>query len=101
MDYELTQADRARLSAFLNTDEFKILDSLMKSEVFKFNTALLNEKEPEKVLQAHNLAKAAASFYQGLVNRINAEAYIYKNTPRPGDDPIDITEGALDLDGTF
>ena len=97
MELELTHIEQAQLSAFIHTDGFRILDSIMKDEVLKFNTALLNAKKSEDVLQAHNLAKAAASFYQGVLNRINSEVYAYANTPKITDKPVDITEG-LEID---
>ena len=94
---ELTLAEKATLTAYSGTEGFKILMRIMEEEVLKFNTALLNAKKPEDVLQAHNLAKAAAMFHQGVINRINAAGYEYKNTPRDGDAPVDMTEGSLML----
>jgi len=43
------------------------------------------------------MAKAAAQFYQGIVNRINEEQTAYFHTPKPGDKPNDITENIIDL----
>ena len=92
---QLSFQEQALLAALIPTDGFKIVDKLMKDEVAKFNVNLLNATKPEEVLIAHNLASAAAKFYQGIINRINAEIYAYKNTPQPGDAPIDVTDGLL------
>jgi hypothetical protein len=98
---ELTQVEQATLAAYISTDGFQILnEKIMKSEVLKFNTALLNAKQPEDVIRLHNLATAAAKFYQGVLDRINAEIYAYTNTPRPTDVPVDTTEGVLDFGTT-
>jgi hypothetical protein len=96
-DYKLSQIEQAQLAAFIPTDGFQILDKIMKGEVAKFNTKLLNCEKPEDVLIAHNLASAAAKFYQGLINTVNAEVYSYINTPKSTDEPVDVTEGFLDM----
>ena len=92
---QLTNVEQAQLAALIPTEGFQILNRLMKEEVSKFNVSLLNAKKSEDVLIAHNLAKAAAMFYQGIINRINAEVDEYKNVPKPGDVPIDPTEAVL------
>jgi hypothetical protein len=94
---ELTQVERAQLSAFQSTEGFQLICLIMKNELIKFNTALLNAKKPEDVLIAHNLASAAAKFYEGVLNTIEAEIAIYTGTPKPGDRPFDVTDGVLDL----
>lgn len=95
---QLTMNEQAQLAAMLPTEGFKILDRIMKNEVLKFNSNLLNAQKPEDVIIAHNLASAAAKFYQGVINRINSEIYAYQNTPKEGDAPIDFTEGVLALE---
>lgn len=95
---ELGIPEQAQLAAFVNTDGFKILCGIMKDEVLKFNAALLSAKKPEDVIISHNLASAAAKFYEGFLNRIDSEIYMYTGTPKKGDAPIDITAGILDMD---
>lgn len=96
-ELELTLNEKALLAAYINSDGYKTLDKVMRHELSKFHVKLINATKPEEVLIAHNLEKAAAMFYQGIVNRINSEIDAYKNTPRDTDPPIDVTEGVLML----
>jgi hypothetical protein len=96
---ELDMLDGARLSALVVTDEFKVLQRIFESELQKFNTQLLNANpaNKEEVLANHALAKAAAQFYQGVVNRINSEVEAYRYSPKLSDKPEDVTENVIDL----
>ena len=96
-ELDLTMNEKALLAAYISSDGFKTLNRIMKHELYKFHENLLNANKPDEVIIAHNLEKAAAMFYQGVVNRINTEIDEYKNTPREGDAPIDVTEGILML----
>lgn len=92
---ELTNVERAQLASYINTEGFKIMCSIMRDEVLRFNSELLAVEDPKEVLIKHNLASAAAKFYESMLNRVNNEVYTYTGTPKQGDKPIDVTEGFL------
>jgi hypothetical protein len=97
-DYELDDQARAHLAVLVGMDGFKILQHLMEDEVKKFNLKLINASKPEEVIHAHNLAKAASQFYQGVINRLNNEIDFYQHAPKVTDKPVDSTSQVLDLD---
>jgi hypothetical protein len=96
---QLDTKQQALLASFVNTDGFKILCGLMKDSVLEFNKKLLAAIKPEDVIIAHNQASAAAKFYEDVLNRVDSEIYLYTATPKPGDKPVDSTEGVLDIEG--
>jgi hypothetical protein len=97
-DNELTGIERAHLAQWLTEDSFKIVQKLMEDEVKKFSLNLLNASNTEDIIARHNLAKAAAQFYQGFINRISQEVLVYTQSPRSTDKPVDVTAPLLDLD---
>lgn len=98
-DFEITDIERAHLATLTTTDGFKVLQKILEAEVSRFNLALLNTRATNQaeVLSAHNLAQAAAQFYQGVVDRLNKEKLLYEHMPRKNDKPVDATEGLIDL----
>lgn len=78
---------------------FKVFQMICRSEIDKFNVALINARpsEVKEVLAAHLLVKAAAQFYAGITDRINEEIVQYTGTAGPALEPADPTEGMLDL----
>lgn len=98
-DLELNGIDRAHLNVLVTMEGFKVLQNIMESEVEKFKVALLNANpsKHDEVIAAHQLAKAAAMFYAGVVKRLNSELELYRNSPKASDKPIDATEGLIDL----
>ena len=97
-DNELTGIERAHLATWTTEESFLIVQRLMEDEIKKFNLNLINSSKQEDIIANHHLAKAAAAFYQGLINRINQEIFVYRNTPKKGDKPVDVTETVLNLD---
>jgi hypothetical protein len=95
---ELTGIERAHLATWLTEDSFPIVQKLMEDEIKKFNLNLINSSKEADIIHNHHLAKAAAAFYQGLINRINQEIFIYRNSTKKGDKPVDATEAVLNLD---
>ena len=98
MDFDLNK--RAQLSAMAATEGFKIfIEDIMEPEAKKFITALVNVPagNDEAVLAAHKLAKAAAQYYQGCIDRLNAEVELYRQSPKATDKPQDVTDGNLDF----
>lgn len=96
-DYELDGIERAHLASWITEASFQIAKKLMEDEVKKFNLSLINASDPNDIVQKHNLAKAAAQFYQGFINRLNQEVLMYRSAPKPSDPPLDPTAN-LELD---
>jgi hypothetical protein len=96
-DNELTGIERAQLATWLTDASFGIVQRLMEDQVKRFNLDLVNAVKTEDIIQKHNLAKAAAQFYQGFINRINQEVLVYRQTPKSTDKPVDMTAELLDL----
>lgn len=94
---ELTGIERAYLAAWINEESFKIAQKLMEDQVKRFNIDLVNATKSEDIIAKHNIAKAAAQFYQGFINRLNQEILFYHQAPKATDKPIDITQN-LDMD---
>lgn len=90
---------RARLASFIVTDDFKLIQEICEDELKKFELKFINTKvqDDKEVLANHALWKAAAQFYQGIINRINSEVELYRLSPKVNDKPEDTTEGVLDL----
>lgn len=95
----LEHDERASLAQMAAMPGYKILHRLLRSQVDMFVISLVNVSaaDPDDVLAAHQMAKAAAQFYDGITNVVNEEILAYTGAPRPGDKPIDSTEGILDL----
>ena len=96
-NHELSGIERAHLSVLVTTDGFKIMQKLMEDEVKKFNLLLINASNTDDIIAKHNLAKAAAQFYQGVIDRVNQEVLVYHKAPKSTDKPLDMTSGLLDL----
>lgn len=94
MESILDNQQRAHLSAFVGTDAFKVVDSLLKDEVHKYHVALVNAPadDDKKIIAAYQMEKAASQIYIGLVNRINEEVMLYRNMTKAGDVMPDVTE---------
>jgi hypothetical protein len=94
---ELNGIERAHLSAWSGEESFKIVQRLMISLVKEFDLDLINASKNEDIIAKHHIAKAAAMYYQRFVDRLNSEIYVYQNSPKKGDKPVDITAN-LELD---
>src|SRR5579872_1579906 len=93
-ELKLEGRERAALAVMTAMEGFHALKKLMESEVAKFAVKLINTKAEDEaaVLAAHKMCKAAAQFYQGIMDRVNAEVEAYTHTPRAGDPPMaDVT----------
>lgn len=76
--YQPTAADMAQLNSLIQQPGFEVLKKLMQSEVDRFQVELMNTDPTEdnydkKVQTRHNIALAAAMFYQKLMNRVYSE----------------------------
>lgn len=98
-DLQLDHGDRAQLLQIVVMPGYKVMHHIFKSEVDKFFVALANANSAnaEEVVAAQILYKSAAMFYSAVTNRINEEVMQYTNTPNANADPVDETEGLLDL----
>lgn len=98
-DVELGRAEQAQLVQTYHSEGYRIMHRIMRAEVDKFIVAMVNANpaDREEVLARHQMAKAAAQFFEGVTRKINEEVTQYTAAPTPGDKPIDVTEGILDL----
>lgn len=97
-ELQLDDTERAYLAMMVaNIPAFGALTKIFEAEIEKFKVALINAQKPEDVITQHNLAKAASQFYVQVINRINQEIEIHHHTPKVNDQPVDATEGLLDL----
>ena len=92
--YRLGEGERAQLVALRQLPGFQILLNLMEAEVSKFAENLINTKagQESEILANHYLAKAAAQFYQGLVNSLNNELETFANHSNVTQIQPDVTE---------
>lgn len=95
----LSHDQRAQLAHTIATPGFVFINAIMRSEVDKFVIDLINvdENDEKGVVAKHRLSKAAAQFYQLVINRVNAEAQQFMHDSGSPSEPIDPTEGMIDL----
>ena len=96
---ELDHSERALLTQTVNTEGYRIMHRVIRSEVDKLFVDLINAdpSEHKDVLAKHNLAKSAAVFYTQITDRINYETIQYTAALRATDTPKDATENVLDI----
>jgi hypothetical protein len=72
VNFELSERDRQLLSGHIRTEGFDILQRLMEQEIRLLNVKLLNTNtaNPPEILANHAVAKGAAMFYAGIMQRI-------------------------------
>lgn len=98
-DIELEHNERALVAQTTATPGYKIINRIMRSEVDKFIVDLINapEEDDKAIIAKHKLSKAAAQFYQAVVDRVNSEVHMYMAAVQNGVAPVDVTAGMLDL----
>lgn len=79
VDFQLDDRQRQILVAETQQEGFDILQRLMVAEIKAFNYALANTpvSKPAEVLANHALAKAAAQFYQGFMERLQDQLNLH------------------------
>jgi hypothetical protein len=79
IDFELDDRQRQILVAEVQQEGWDILQRLMVAEIKAFNYALANTpvSKPQEVLANHALAKAAAQFYQGFMERVQEQLNLH------------------------
>ena len=72
MTFVLNERDRATLCSYVRTEAFHILQRLCEQEIRLMNIKLLNTNtaNPQEILANHAVAKGAAMFYAGLIQRL-------------------------------
>ena len=72
VNFDLSDRDRQILSGHVRTEGFDILQRLMEQEIRLLNVKLLNTEtsNPAEILANHAVAKGAAMFYAGIMQRI-------------------------------
>lgn len=98
-EVELNDQERALLVHLIQSDGFRVLQKVMRSTVDAFVVDVINADpaKPEDVVAKQVLAKAASEFYQTVVSHLNEQKTLYVAAPRANDEPVDVTEGVLDL----
>lgn len=70
LTFELDQRQMAILAANVRQEWFDILQKLMEQEIRLMNIKLMNTSDPQEILRNHAIAKGAAMFYAGLIQRL-------------------------------
>lgn len=73
--YRPNATERAQLAGFRNQPGFQVLQNIFESQISQLQVDMINANpvDKETVLAKHNMAKAAAVFYQRVVDLINDE----------------------------
>lgn len=95
----LSHDQRALVAHTIATPGFVFINKIMRAEVDKFIVDLINadESDEKTVVAKHRLSKAAAQFYEMVLSRINMESSQFMRDAGQPTDPIDPTEGLIDL----
>lgn len=95
----LDHTQRSEVANTVLTPGYQHINRIMRAEVDKVIIDLINVDEDDDalVLAKHKLSKAAAQFFQRVVNRINHEVEVYRSTIAEVGEPVDMTEGIIDL----
>jgi len=95
----LDHTERALVAHAVATNGFPIIHRLIRSEVDKFIVGLINTgvENEAAIVANHRLAKAAAQVYTAFMNRINFEVEAFRAAVAKVGDPVDVTEGTIDL----
>lgn len=98
--FKPNSADMAQLLALTKQPGFDTLKKLMESELDTMQLAIMNTDptDPhytELLKERHSLAKAAAMFYQKLMNRLHNESQEFLSAQSGGEIQADITESLL------
>jgi hypothetical protein len=70
MSFTLDERQQAILAAHIKTEAFDLLQKLMEQEIRLLNIKLMNTSDPQDILRNHAVAKGAAMFYAGLLQRL-------------------------------
>lgn len=94
----ISPQEQAALVLLSASEGFKVLNRIMRGEVDKLIMSFVNEPgdSDAMVLNKHKLVKAAALFYDGVVNRMNHEISVYASQ-QVDTTPVDVTEHLIDL----
>lgn len=70
MSFDLDDRQQAILAAHVRTEAFDLLQKLMEQEIRLLNIKLMNSADPQEILRNHSVARGAAMFYAGLIQRL-------------------------------
>lgn len=95
----LERHQQAALAQTCAEEGYKVIHLIARAEVDKFVLDLINSDsdDKDKIIEKHRISKTAAMLYQGITNRINHEVSKYINASQVQGQPVDPTEGSLDL----
>lgn len=71
----LSDRDRAVLSSAIKQEWFDLLQKIMEEEIRLLNVKLINTdgSDENAIVANHRIAKGAAMFYKGIIDRLNEE----------------------------
>ena len=92
--YKLNDGERAMLVGLRQMPGFQILLNIFESQVSQMQLDMINTPtdKPDQVLAAHNMAKAAAMFYQRTIDLMNNEIEMFGAQAKSKEIQPDITE---------
>jgi hypothetical protein len=99
-EVNMSHDQRGQIAHTIASPGFVHINQIMRAEVDKFVIDLINvpEDNDAMVVAKHKLSKAAAQFYQLVINRLNSEANQFIRDASESSAPIvDPTEGLIDL----
>lgn len=98
-EFSLEHSDRAMVAQTVASPGWKVINRILRSEVDKYLIALINinESDDKAIVAAHKLSKAAAQVYTAAMARINHEVNQFIAVSGPPTEPVDMTEGLIDL----
>ena len=98
-EVQLSHDARAQLAHTMATPGFILVNKIMRAEVDKFIIRLIkvDETDENAVLASHRLSKAAAMFYQLVIDRLNSEVQQFMYEATEPSKPSDPTAGLIDL----
>lgn len=98
-EVKLEHTDRAQMAQTVASPGYIHINRIMRSELDIFIIDLINTPEDNEALAIarFKLSKAAAMYYQRIVNRINMEVQQYVQAQDGPTEPVDMTEGNIDL----
>jgi hypothetical protein len=82
IDFQLSDKERAVLASAIKQEWFDIIQKLMEEEIRLLNVAHINvpADDVEKIVATFRVAKGAAMFYTGFIQRLNEELAIAVGT---------------------
>lgn len=78
LTFKVDDRERAVLVGYSQSEGFHLLQKLMEEEIRELNVKLINTDGADEasIIANHRIAKGAAQFYIGFINRLKSELLI-------------------------